>query len=149
MKNQATSSRSPTSICSLSASPAASSKTLQVLKLILVIRKGCIRCHIFVTVWDLFNATTSIANRIPMVWTPDEGLISIPHPATSRFRPASPSKRLRCVLANTMLSAIRVPRVLFIRIIILVEKQEQPVPKQRSFCDAQQLQEQALLEDLL
>lgn len=58
-----------------------------------------------------------MANRMPNVWMPDEGLMRSPHPASSRRFPAKPVKRVRKVSAVVICVPTVVALVLFFRYI--------------------------------
>jgi hypothetical protein len=117
--SQTNSNWSPTSMRHLPISPAGSSRTLCTFMLILVTLNGGKSCHSFTTRNVLVRAITSIAKSIPTVWMPEEGVIRSPHPASSRRRPARPTRRVRQVSAIVIPEPIVVAFVLFFRIIFL------------------------------
>jgi hypothetical protein len=92
---------------------------LCVLNRTLVILNGARRCQSWRTCRLLLSATTSIENNMPKVWIPDEGLISSPHPESSRLLPTSPVRRVRDVSAMVIRVPTVVALVMFLRFIVL------------------------------
>src|ERR1035437_8596862 len=94
--------------------PHGSSRTLFIFKLTEVTRNGTRQRHILMTFRSRSRPTTSILNAIPKVWTPDEGLIHSPPPASRPRLPSRPTIRFKDVLASSTLSPTEVPRVVLV-----------------------------------
>jgi hypothetical protein len=92
---------------------------LCVFRLILVTLNGANRCQSFSTCRLLLSATTSIANSMPNVWIPDEGLIRSPHPEPSCLLPTKPIRRVRDVSAIVIRVPTVVALVMFLMFVVL------------------------------
>src|ERR1700744_1715049 len=81
-----------------------------------VTRKGTTPRQSLSTRRSLLSATTSMANNMPNVCTPDEGLMRSPHPESSRLLPTNPIRRVRDVSAIVIRVPTVVALVMFLRL---------------------------------
>jgi hypothetical protein len=102
--------------------PHGNSSTLFIFILTDVTLKGTRQRHNFMTLRLPSRPTTSILNAIPKVWTPEEGLIHNPPPASRPPLPRRPNIRRKDVSANSMLSPTVVPRVVLVTLSITISQ---------------------------